>query len=124
MVTAEPGIGEYTTPASVSLSRKNSYELTFEKDGYRPAKAHIKASAKFGYIVLDVLFTGLIGVVVDAVTGGWNGLTPENVIVTLEKEDESAMGPEKIDVELSSNGSKLYMDSQEDPIKVKIEVKD
>ena len=120
MVTGSPGIGEYTTPASVTLARKNSYDLTFTKDGYRPATAHIHATAKFGYILLDVLFTGLVGVVVDAATGSWNGLTPETVIVTLDKEDMGAIGPDKIEVQLSAIGSELIVASDGPPVQVTI----
>ena len=119
-VTGSPGIGEYTTPASVTLSRKNSYDLTFTKDGYKPATAHIHATAKFGYILLDVLFTGLVGVVVDAATGSWNGLTPETVIVSLEKEDMGAIGPDKIEVQLSAIGSDIQIVSDGSPIEIRI----
>jgi hypothetical protein len=36
-------------------------------------------------VIADVLLTGLIGVVVDAATGGWSKLTPETANVTLTK---------------------------------------
>jgi len=121
-VTATPGIGEYTTPTSVTLARKSSYTVTFSKDGYRPATAQIRASAKFGYIFLDVFFTGLVGVVVDAATGSWNGLKPEMVTATLDKENMGVVGPVKIDVTMSSNGSDLNIESDNGaPVHVKIE---
>ena len=119
-VTATPGIGEYSTPTSVKLSRKNSYDLHFSKDGYRPAIAHIHASASFGYILLDVLFTGLTGVIIDAATGSWNKLSPEIVMVTLEKEDTSMIGPDKIEVQLSAIGSDISIISDGPPVKVTI----
>lgn len=119
-VTGSPGIGEYTTPASVTLSRKHSYDLTFTKDGYRPATAHIHATAKFGYILLDVLFTGLVGVIIDAATGSWNGLSPETVIVTLDKEEMGAIGPDIIEVQLSAVGSDLMVVSDGPPVQVMI----
>ena len=118
--TGSPGIGEYTTPASVKLSRKNSYDLNFTKEGYKPATAHIHAAASFGYILLDVLFTGLVGVVVDAATGSWNKLSPETIIVTLEKEDISAIGPDKIEVQLSAVGSDVQIVSDGPPVEVSI----
>jgi len=36
-------------------------------------------------VVLDVLVTGLIGVIVDATTGAWNALSPRAATVTLTK---------------------------------------
>jgi hypothetical protein len=36
-----------------------------------------------GILVLDILFTGLIGVIVDAVTGAWYKLSPETATVSL-----------------------------------------
>ncbi len=103
-ISGNPDIGSYTLPASLSLSRKNSYVLTFSKEGYKDAKVNIKASAQFGIIVLDVLLTGLIGVVVDAATGSWNGLSPDQVSVSLEKADMSVIGPERIEITIDTNG--------------------
>jgi len=118
--TGSPGIGEYTTPASVKLSRKNSYDVTFTKEGYKSATAHIGATANFGYILLDVLFTGLVGVVVDAATGSWNSLSPETIIATLEKEDISLIGPDKIEIQLSAVGSDMQIISDGPPVEVTV----
>src|SRR5689334_14540500 len=76
-VTTTPGTGEYTTPTTLNLERKNSYSLKFEKDGYSPATFEIQNGTSGGIVILDVLLTGLIGVVVDASTGAWNHLTPD-----------------------------------------------
>lgn len=119
-ITGSPGIGEYTTPASVKLSRKNSYDLNFTKEGYKPATARIQASASFGYILLDVLFTGLVGVVVDAATGSWNSLSPETISVTLEKEEMGAIGPDKIEIQLSAVGNDVLITSDGPPVEVTI----
>jgi len=119
-VSGSPGIGEYTTPASVKLSRKNSYDLTFTKEGYKAATAHIHATASFGYILLDVLFTGLVGVVVDAATGSWNNLSPQTLSVVLEKEEMGAIGPDKIEIQLTAIGSDIQIASDGPPIKVEI----
>ena len=120
-LTGSPEIGDYTTPTSVQLSRKNSYTFTFSKQGYKPATAHVRASAKFGYIFLDVFFTGLVGVVVDAATGSWNGLKPETVFATLEKEDMGAVGPDHIEIQMSSIEDGIKIDSDGEPVQVHIE---
>ena len=119
-ITGSPGIGEYTTPASVKLSRKSSYDLTFTKEGYKSAAGHIHASASFGYILLDVLFTGLVGVVVDAATGSWNTLSPAMLSVTLEKEEMGAIGPDKIEIRLSAVGPDVLITSDGPPVEIEI----
>ncbi len=119
-LTGSPAIGEYTTPTSVTLSRKNSYDFHFTKEGYKDATAHIQASASFGYILLDVLFTGLVGVVVDAATGSWNKLSPEIIVATLEKQEISALGPDKIEIQLSAVGPDLRIVSDGPPVEVSI----
>ena len=97
-ITTTPPTGEYTTPSSLSLSRKNSYSLKFELAGYTPATFEIQNHLQAGYVVADVLLTGLIGVVVDGVTGAWYGLSPEAATVTLSKADDELDGPDRIDV--------------------------
>jgi hypothetical protein len=99
-ITSNPDIGEYTLPASLSLSRKHSYVLTFSREGYKDAKVYIRQNAQLGIIILDVLFTALVGVVVDAATGSWNNLSPDQVSVSLEKTTMGARGPNSISVSL------------------------
>ena len=100
-ITASPSVGNFTTPASMSLERKHSYTLTFTKDGYEPATFQINNSIRGGIVVLDVLFTGLIGVVVDAVTGGWYKLEPKSAVVALTRTDGFTNGPETIEINIS-----------------------
>ncbi len=91
-VTTTPETGEYTTPTTLNLERKNSYTLHFEKEGYSPATFQIQNHTRGGIVVLDVLLTGLVGVVVDAATGPWNGLSPEAATVR-SNEDRGSPGP-------------------------------
>ena len=53
-----------------------------------------------GILALDILYTGLLGVVVDAATGGWWDLSPNDVTLVLERKDASLDGPEEVRVEL------------------------
>ena len=107
-ISSAPAVGDFTTPASISLERKNSYVLTFEKEGYKPATFTVQKRIKGGIVILDVLLTGLVGVVVDAATGGWYKLTPEAVSVTLTKNGGIGAidGPDEIEVfvEMSEDG--------------------
>jgi len=98
-VTTTPATGQYTTPTSISLERKNDYSLTFTKDGYSPGHFQIQHHMRGGILALDIIFTGLLGIIPDAATGAWNGLSPQTATVTLTK---VAMidGPDQIRVGL------------------------
>ena len=95
-VTTTPATSEFTTPATLNLERKNDYSLTFEKAGYTPGHFQITHHMRGGIQVLDLL-VGLVGIIADAATGAWNGLSPQTVNVTLTK---TAMidGPDQIHV--------------------------
>ena len=54
-------------------------------------------------LILDILFTGLIGVIVDAATGGWWELSPDDVTITLERADDSVDGPVAIEISISKS---------------------
>ncbi|HEY7895174.1 MAG TPA: hypothetical protein VIC24_09765 [Gemmatimonadaceae bacterium] len=84
-VTTSPATGDYTAPTTLNLERKTNYSINFVKEGYTPASMQIESHVRTGYVIADVLLTGLIGVVVDAATGGWSKLTPETANVTLTK---------------------------------------
>lgn len=103
-VTTTPETGDYTTPTTLNLERKNSYTLHFEKEGYSPATFQIQNHTRGGIVVLDVLLTGLVGVVVDGATGAWNGLSPEAATVSLTK-IALVPGPDTINV-----GVRVYKD--------------
>lgn len=120
---AQEGYGgaEYTTPATLSLQRKSPHVLVFSKDGYSQARFEVHNSLNVGIVVLDVLFTGFIGVVVDAVTGSWYKLVPQTATVTLQK---LAMidGPERIDVVIRSpSKGKLRIESTTPGVRVHTE---
>ena len=107
-ISSTPVCGDFITPASISLERKNSYVLSFSKDGYEPTSVPVQKRIKAGIIVLDVLLTGVVGVVIDAATGGWYKLTPDAVSVTLIKSGATGAidGPDEIEVflDVSDNG--------------------
>jgi hypothetical protein len=102
-LTTEPLTGSFTTPATLTLQRKTAYTLVVWKEGYREAQFPIQKSMRVVPLVFDILFTGLIGVVVDAATGGWWDLQPEEASVTLERVDDSVDGPAVIEVRISTD---------------------
>ena len=119
-VTATPAdAGPVTTPGTLDLERKNSYQLTFTSPGYSSATANLHPNIGAGTVVADVLL-GLVGVVVDAATGSWYGLVPENVTVTLNR--TTGTGPEKIHVQVgrSRDGDKLEVTSDGPAVQVQV----
>ena len=99
-VETSPATGSFTTPATLDLERKNNYQLTFSSPGYSPATVSLHNSIGVGTVIADVLLTGLIGVVVDAATGSWYGLSPESVNATLTR--TTGMGPETIHIHVGA----------------------
>ena len=97
--TFDVGGFAYTTPTTLELERKNEYILEFSKDGYESSRIRISKHISGGYIVLDALLTGLVGIVVDAVTGAWYNLKPESVTVSMSK-ISSIPGPDEIEIAL------------------------
>jgi hypothetical protein len=75
--------------------------VTATRDGYAPAEATIRKGMRGGILALDILFTGLLGVVVDAATGGWWDLSPNDVTLVLERRDASLDGPDEVRVHLA-----------------------
>ena len=70
------------TPATATLERKNSYDVTINLAGYQEARIHI--SKEFDPLFLgNLLCGGVIGMIVDASNGAMNKLTPESINVTL-----------------------------------------
>ena len=77
-----------STPCAIKMKRKSEFTATITKDGYRPLD--VKVTNKIGSgggagMAGNVLVGGLIGVGVDATSGAMLDLTPNPVVVTLEK---------------------------------------
>jgi hypothetical protein len=72
----------FKTPAAISLSRKDSHIVEISMDGYQTETVDIRrvtSGAAFG----NLLFGGLVGVAVDASSGGAYRLEPEDIRVDL-----------------------------------------
>ena len=80
--TVKVGGEMVTTPSTLQLARKHTYEVSFDKPGYVRARRHIgqKTSSAF---VGNVLLGGVIGVIVDPWSGGMYDLYPATLSVTL-----------------------------------------
>ena len=118
-----PPTGTYTTPATLNLERKNAYVLTFTAPGYNPATFNLSNGIGTGTLIADVLLTGVIGVVVDAVTGSWYGLEPETANVTLTRATTGGSGPEEIHILLRQSKDKGHVDVKSDAAGVSVSVR-
>ena len=79
------GVPYGTTPASVNLRRKDSHAIRIEVDGYEPYETFI--DRKFNAWMLgNIVFGGLIGIVVDAATGSMYKLDTKAVLANLDGE--------------------------------------
>ena len=83
-----------TTPFTTSLRRgagyfqKSEYKVRLEKPGYRREEILLEGTPSVWYVLGNFIFGGLIGwLIVDPVTGAMWTLDPEEVNVTLQKDE-------------------------------------
>jgi hypothetical protein len=82
------------TPVVAKLSRKNNHIVRIEMDGFQPYETTLTKKVS-GWVWGNLVFGGIIGLVVDAATGGLYNLTPEQVQASMTK---TAWLPQKGDV--------------------------
>lgn len=71
------------TPVTVPLARKLEHDVTIELQGYKPYTVKLQKNLN-GWFIGNVIFGGLIGIVVDASTGAMYKLTPGVVSAQLQ----------------------------------------
>lgn len=122
-LTTNPETGEFTTPASIALQKKKDYTLKFSKAGYKTATVAIEHRMNGGILILDILLFP-VGVIVDAVTGGWYKLSPETASVALTKESAEVDGPDEIRVTLATveKGEAVQLRAEPDATGVTMDV--
>ncbi len=74
------------TPIVAPLSRKDNHIVRFEMDGYAPFEATVTRQTS-GWVWGNIVFGGLIGLAVDAISGGLYKLTPEQIAATMNRAD-------------------------------------
>lgn len=104
IVTAPPTV-DYTTPTTINLERKREHTLTISMPGYASQNVQLEKHMRGGILVLDIL-AGLVGIIVDAATGAWYGLSPDTVNVTLARTAENLTGPDTITVTVTTKDGK------------------
>ena len=78
------------TPLFVNLKRKDDYIVTIELPGYQKAQLTITSSVS-GWVWGNIVFGGLIGLAIDAASGGLYELSPDQLNAELKKENSSAI---------------------------------
>lgn len=81
------------TPCSMTMPRKESFDVTVTKAGYAPKTLHVRSSVSGGGaagLAGNVLIGGVIGMAVDGTSGAMDDLTPNPLQVDLEPEGAPA----------------------------------
>lgn len=76
------------TPFVANLKRKDKHVIRIEMDGYQPFEMPI-VRATSGWVWGNLVFGGIPGLAVDAITGGLYKLKPEEVNATLANQTAS-----------------------------------
>ncbi len=76
------------TPYIAHLSRKDNHVVKLSLDGYAPAELTLTRKTS-GWVWGNIVFGGIIGLAVDAMTGGLYNLTPEQLSATLASQKAS-----------------------------------
>ena len=72
-----------TTPITLKLSSESSHSITLSKDDYTPQTVVVEKSIKWGWQVVDIFTTGLVGNVVDLLNPNGYTLKPSEFNITL-----------------------------------------
>ena len=78
------------TPVVARLSRKDNHIVKLELAGYKPYETTLTRRVS-GWVWGNVAFGGLIGLAIDAITGGLYKLTPDQITGELRKEGQASL---------------------------------
>lgn len=79
-----------STPVNLELKRNANHVVKFELDGYAPFEATLTRGLS-GWVWGNIVFGGLIGLAVDAVSGSLYKLTPEQLQAELRTNGVSTL---------------------------------
>ena len=96
-----------TTPATLNLARKGTYEITISQAGYEPQTVSVvgvvSGKGSMG-MAGNVLVGGLIGAGIDAGSGAMKDLSPNPVEVTLQAEGSSLKAAAPAEADMAGPG--------------------
>ena len=70
------------TPVSLALSRKDSHDVRLELAGFQPYEIKLTRGIS-GWVFGNLIFGGIPGLAIDAISGGLYKLSPDDVQATL-----------------------------------------
>lgn len=76
------GRQEFTTPARLKLSRKHEHTLLVSMPGYHTEEVSLSQGVN-GWVFGNLVIGGIIGIVVDLMSGATGDISPDNVQVDL-----------------------------------------
>lgn len=77
------GVYAGLTPLRVTIDPDQVHLLEVRAPGHGAQRYRVESHVAAAYVVVDILFTALVGLVVDAVTDGWKVPDPEHLDVRL-----------------------------------------
>lgn len=75
-----------STPCTLRMPRKDGFSVNVSKEGYVSETRAVNSSMGGGgtmALLGNVIFGGLVGIIVDVVNGSTNDLSPDPLVVTL-----------------------------------------
>jgi hypothetical protein len=87
------GRDEGKTPVTVDLSRKDHHSVAINLDGYLPYETKFTRKVD-GWIAGNIVFGGLVGLAIDAITGGMYKLTPDQVQADMKNGNATVLNDE------------------------------
>ena len=81
------------TPLVASLKRKDKHVVRVELEGYQPFEMAL-GRATSGWVWGNIVFGGIPGLAIDAITGGMYKLKPEEIQATLAQSAALSTDPE------------------------------
>ena len=73
------------SPMTIDMARGESHLLEVSMPGYETESYQISKSADSGIIIMDILFTGGIGLLIDMSAGSMYNLSPDAISASLDQ---------------------------------------
>lgn len=77
------GTEQSQTPLATKLERKKDHAVVLTKDGFEENQSRVESHASW-WITGNVILGGLVGILVDVMSGGGYTIEPDKVAVTLK----------------------------------------
>jgi PEGA domain-containing protein len=99
------------TPFVAKLTRKDDHTIRLQLDGYQPAEVRLTKSMS-GWVWGNIVFGGVVGIAIDAVTGAMYSLRPDQV--------QSALQHQSAQIAPTKDGIYVVLVKHVDPAWVKV----